>query len=107
LTYGINIYIGIFAHIFGPSGVRALPLAAGINEGGHYYSNDRQLHQFINIKWACLLGLTKKIKKDQARGGGVHDQLRGSHQLLLDAVVLQDHQHLDQWAGIAGQGSAW
>ena len=22
---------------FGPSGVRALPLAAGINEGGHYY----------------------------------------------------------------------
>ena len=23
---------------FGPSGVRALPLAAGINEGGHYWS---------------------------------------------------------------------
>ena len=23
-------------HYFGPSGVRALPLAAGINEGGHY-----------------------------------------------------------------------
>ena len=23
---------------FGPSGVRALPLAAGINEGGHYFS---------------------------------------------------------------------
>ena len=23
--------------IFGPSGVRALPLAAGINEGGHYF----------------------------------------------------------------------
>ena len=22
---------------FGPSGVRALPLAAGINEGGHYF----------------------------------------------------------------------
>ena len=23
--------------IFGPSGVRVLPLAAGINEGGHYF----------------------------------------------------------------------
>ena len=25
-------------NIVGPSGVRALPLAAGINEGGHYWS---------------------------------------------------------------------
>ena len=24
-------------HYFGPSGVRALPLAVGINEGGHYF----------------------------------------------------------------------
>ena len=24
-------------HYFGPSGVRALPLAAGTNEGGHYF----------------------------------------------------------------------
>ena len=24
---------------FGPSGVRALPLAAGTNEGGHYFHN--------------------------------------------------------------------
>ena len=24
-------------YIIGPSGVRALPLAAGINEGGHYF----------------------------------------------------------------------
>ena len=24
-------------HYFGPSGVRELPLAAGINEGGHYF----------------------------------------------------------------------
>jgi hypothetical protein len=24
-------------HYFGPSGVSALPLAAGINEGGHYF----------------------------------------------------------------------
>jgi hypothetical protein len=24
-------------HYFGPSGVPALPLAAGINEGGHYF----------------------------------------------------------------------
>ena len=26
-----------FRYIFGPSGVRALPLAAGLNEGGHYF----------------------------------------------------------------------
>ena len=26
-----------FSSSFGPSGVRALPLAAGINEGGHYF----------------------------------------------------------------------
>ena len=30
----VAIILGI---IFGPSGVRALPLAAGINEGGHYF----------------------------------------------------------------------
>ena len=36
LTYRI---IGQFEHIgnFGPSGVHALPLAAGINIGGHYF----------------------------------------------------------------------
>ena len=33
----------MFVHVaestnVGPSGVRALPLAAGINEGGHYFS---------------------------------------------------------------------
>ena len=27
--------------VFGPSGVRALPLAAGINEGGHYFGPSR------------------------------------------------------------------
>ena len=27
-----------FPFIFGPSGVRALPLAAGTNEGGHYFA---------------------------------------------------------------------
>ena len=25
-------------HYFGPSGVRALPLASGTNEGGHYFA---------------------------------------------------------------------
>ena len=30
--------VTMFLHIkFGPSGVRELPLAAGINEGGHYF----------------------------------------------------------------------
>ena len=28
------LYVAV---VFGPSGVRALPLAAGINEGGHYF----------------------------------------------------------------------
>ena len=32
LAAGINVG----GHYFGPSGVRALPLAAGINVGGHY-----------------------------------------------------------------------
>ena len=31
LSYTLN------GKIIGPSGVRALPLAAGINEGGHYF----------------------------------------------------------------------
>ena len=42
---GISFYTNELIHIlfiliqnhFGPSGVRALPLAAGINEGGHYF----------------------------------------------------------------------
>ena len=35
----LNIPQSVEAHIsrIGPSGVRALPLAAGINEGGHYF----------------------------------------------------------------------
>ena len=37
LAAGINEG-GHFFRYFGPSGVRALPLAAGINEGGHYWS---------------------------------------------------------------------
>ena len=36
LAAGINEG-GPFLGIFGPSGVRALPLAAGINEVGHYF----------------------------------------------------------------------
>ena len=31
----VDHYFAYFS--FGPSGVRALPLAAGINEGGHYF----------------------------------------------------------------------
>ena len=29
---------GHYFRYFGPSGVRALPLAAGTNEGGHYFA---------------------------------------------------------------------
>jgi hypothetical protein len=28
----------VIIKVFGPSGVRALPLAAGMNEGGHYFA---------------------------------------------------------------------
>ena len=31
-----HVYTQIYIHV-GPSVVRALPLAAGINEGGHYF----------------------------------------------------------------------
>ena len=36
LAAGINEG-GHYFRYFGPSGVRVLPLAAGINEGGHYF----------------------------------------------------------------------
>ena len=36
LAAGINVGCHYFRY-FDPSGVRALPLAAGINEGGHYF----------------------------------------------------------------------
>ena len=36
LAAGINEG-GHYFRYFGPSGVRALPLAAGIKEGGHYF----------------------------------------------------------------------
>ena len=36
LAAGINVG-GHYKWHFGPSGVRALPLAAGINVGGHYF----------------------------------------------------------------------
>jgi hypothetical protein len=34
-------------HYFGPSGVRVLPLAAGINEGGHYFTYIIPLFSFL------------------------------------------------------------
>ena len=41
LTGGFCLYMGIveigMGKKIGPSGVRALPLAAGISEGGHYF----------------------------------------------------------------------
>ena len=33
----VGHYFAYFFFYFGPSGVRALPLAAGTNEGGHYF----------------------------------------------------------------------
>ena len=39
--YSVFQVAGGHLFIFGPSGVRALPLAAVINEGGHYWSDRR------------------------------------------------------------------
>ena len=36
---------------FGPSGVRALPLAAGINEGGHYFGPSMLRAQAEQLRW--------------------------------------------------------
>ena len=36
---------------FGPSGVRALPLAAGSNEGGHYWSERSALSHIWGDNW--------------------------------------------------------
>ena len=43
---------GLILGIFGPSGVRALPLAAGINEGGHYF----RYFSFWSERSACASG---------------------------------------------------
>jgi hypothetical protein len=39
----VSISLVEFITNFGPSGVRALPLAAGRNEGGHYYQAQLKL----------------------------------------------------------------
>ena len=43
-------------HYFGPSGVRALPLAAGINEGGHYFGPSVLRAPAEQTKVATVLG---------------------------------------------------
>jgi hypothetical protein len=37
MSLPISLILVVFLVIIGPSGVRALPLAANINEGGHYF----------------------------------------------------------------------
>jgi hypothetical protein len=43
-------HINFCTLIIGPSGVRALPLAAGINEGGHYCQAQLQLAISLEIE---------------------------------------------------------
>ena len=50
LAAGINEG-GHYFRYFGPSGVRALPLAAGRNEGGHYF-------RYWSERVACASGAT-------------------------------------------------
>ena len=64
----------VFQYIFGPSGVRALPLAACINEGGHYFgpSGVRALplaaginigsHYFWNYSTLLVVVVTAVVK---------------------------------------------
>ena len=43
----------------GPSGVRALPLGAGINEGGHYFRNIIPLFSFLfSLLWQAKIVTT-------------------------------------------------
>ena len=46
----------------GPSGVRALPLAAGINEGGHYFAYFSTLLVFFSFLVLVLVGVTTVIQ---------------------------------------------
>ena len=39
----------------GPSGVRALPLAAGINEGGHYFGPSVLRAPAEQLRWQLFL----------------------------------------------------
>ena len=50
LAAGINEG-GHYFRYFGPDGVRALPLAAGINEGGHYF---RYFFLFLVVVFVVL-----------------------------------------------------
>ena len=43
-------------HYFGPSGVRALPLAAGTNEGGHYFGPSGVRAPAVSTQVATILG---------------------------------------------------
>ena len=46
-------------YFIGPSGVRALPLAAGTNEGGHYF---RYIFPLVVLLLVLLLVLTTVIQ---------------------------------------------
>ena len=56
------------AQYFGPSGVRALPLAAGINVGGHYKWRERKFEYFyfyvreIFRQYVCIYKLNKYLE---------------------------------------------
>ena len=47
---------GHYFRYFGPSGVRALPLAAGINVGGHYFGPSVLRAPAEQTKVATILG---------------------------------------------------
>ena len=49
--------LGIQPDLIGPSGVRALPLAAGTNEGGHYFAYILVRAECVRCPW--LLAQTK------------------------------------------------
>ena len=55
---GINVVAIVLGIIFGPSGVSALPVTAGTNEGGHYFcyfftSSSSWAHGYSNLIMGC------------------------------------------------------
>ena len=74
-SWEVHLNLGLGSSI-GPSGVRALPLAAGINEGGHYFryfSTSSCYHRYSKpqkgLSWGFkfLHGLLTNINKNSGK----------------------------------------
>jgi hypothetical protein len=80
------------ASIIGPSGVRALPLAAGINEGGHYFRYCQSQSQ-IQLSWAELALSSKNPAsvRPAARPPWASTRAASKEAEILDASFFQPY----------------